>query len=346
MSLEKASIGWSAKQLKVMVTNGKINFDHIVQRSYVWEKERKSHLIESMILGYPIPPIYAKRADGDGTKGSNTYYIMDGKQRLSTIKEYLNDEFELSNLPTITYMDEEKGAECKADVSGLKFSELPEALRDYLNTVMLTVTYFDNLTKEEERELFKRLNAGKPLSVKNKVLASCKDLEKLLEIGEHPIFKDMFSSKALDNKNQVTTIMKIWCMLFMDNLDDISFESKSFNPLLESVTITPSQEDSLKHVLNRAYIVKNLLMKENKRAAKWFMKETHFVSICSFIPTSLDNKTNEEVADFIAEFYYDISNGKTKLAEDYVAACNSGSAKSKNIKIRDNIIADFYNNFF
>lgn len=344
MSLEKASIGWSAKQLKVMVTNGKINFDHIVQRSYVWERERKSHLIESMILGYPIPPIYAKRADGDGTKGSNTYYIMDGKQRLSTIKEYLNDEFELSNLPTVTYMDEEKGTECKADVSGLKFSELPEVLRDYLNTVMLTVTYFDNLTKEEERELFKRLNAGKPLSVKNKVLASCKDLEKLLEIGEHPIFKDMFSPKALDNKNQVTTIMKIWCMLFMHK-DDISFESKSFNPLLESVTITPSQEDSLKSVLNRAYIVKELLMKENKRAAKWFMKETHFVSICSFIPTLLDNKTNEEVADFIAEFYYDI-NSKVSFAETYMATCNSGSAKNRNIKMRDSIIANYYDAFF
>lgn len=35
MSLEKASISWSAKQLKNMIANGKIDFNHIVQRSYV-----------------------------------------------------------------------------------------------------------------------------------------------------------------------------------------------------------------------------------------------------------------------------------------------------------------------
>ena len=108
MSLEKASIVWSAKQLKGMVLNGKINFDHIVQRSYVWERSRKSGLIESMILGYPIPPVFAKRLTGDSAKrGDNTYYIMDGKQRLSTVKEFLNDEFALSDLPPVKYYDDE-----------------------------------------------------------------------------------------------------------------------------------------------------------------------------------------------------------------------------------------------
>lgn len=44
MSLEKANITWTAKQLYNMVKSGKINFDHIVQRSYVWERSRKSGL--------------------------------------------------------------------------------------------------------------------------------------------------------------------------------------------------------------------------------------------------------------------------------------------------------------
>ena len=78
--------------------SGKIDFDHIIQRSYVWEPSRKTGLIESMIIGYPIPAVYAKRiSDGSGKKGSNIYSIMDGKQRLSTIKQFLNDEFALTN---------------------------------------------------------------------------------------------------------------------------------------------------------------------------------------------------------------------------------------------------------
>lgn len=100
MSLEKASISWSAKQLKNMIASGKIDFNHIIQRSYVWERKRKSALIESMIIGYPIPPVFAKRSDdGTGKRGGNIYAIMDGKQRLSTVAQFLNDEFALSDLP-------------------------------------------------------------------------------------------------------------------------------------------------------------------------------------------------------------------------------------------------------
>ena len=125
MSLEKASIVWSAKQLSGMVKNGKINFEHIIQRSFVWERARKSSLIESMILGYPIPTVYAKRIDdGTGKRGSNTYYIMDGKQRLSTVKEFLNDEFALSKLQPITYFDTEKDEDVVVDISEKKFSKI------------------------------------------------------------------------------------------------------------------------------------------------------------------------------------------------------------------------------
>ena len=127
MSLEKANITWTAKQLGVMVKNGKINFDHIVQRSYVWERSRKSALIESMIIGYPVPPIFAKRMDnGTGKRGDNTYYIMDGKQRLSTVKEYLNDEFSLTTIAPITYYDNVTDEDITVNISDKKYSELPE----------------------------------------------------------------------------------------------------------------------------------------------------------------------------------------------------------------------------
>ena len=150
MSLEKSSIVWSAKQLSGMIKNGKIDFNHIIQRSYVWERARKSTLIESMILGYPIPAVFAKRMDdGSGRRGNNTYFIMDGKQRLSTVKEFLNDEFALTKLAPVTYFDTDADKEVEVDISGMKFSELPDGLKDFLNTVTFAVTYFDNLTKEE-----------------------------------------------------------------------------------------------------------------------------------------------------------------------------------------------------
>ena len=242
MSLEKASIVWSAKQLSGMIKNDKINFEHIIQRSYVWERSRKTGLIESMILGFPIPPVFAKRMDdGTGKRGGNIYYIMDGKQRLSTVKEFLNDEFALTNIPSVTYFDEEKDEECVVDISGMKFSELPEALKDHLSTATFNVTYFDNLTKEEERELFKRLNAGKPLSTKARMLASARNIEELLDIGSHKLFDEMLTEKARASKNQVTLVMKAWTMLNHE-VEDISFASKDFNPMIEEVEITDGRK--------------------------------------------------------------------------------------------------------
>ena len=244
MSLEKASIVWSAKQLSGMVKNGKIDFNHIIQRSYVWERTRKSALIESMILGYPIPAVFAKRMDdGSGKRGSNTYFIMDGKQRLSTVKEFLNDEFALSNLAPIIYFDTEEDKEIEIDISGMKFSELPDGLKDFLNTVTFAVTYFDNLTKEEERELFKRLNNGKPLSTKNRTLASAKNIGELLDLGSHKLFEEMLTEKSRQNKNQAVIVMKVWTMLNSE-VEDVSFASKDFNPQIEEAEITDGEKSA------------------------------------------------------------------------------------------------------
>lgn len=344
MSLEKASIVWNAKQLKGMILNGKINFDYIVQRSYVWERSRKSGLIESMILGYPIPPVFAKRLTGDSAKrGDNTYYIMDGKQRLSTVKEFLNDEFALSDLPPVKYYDDETDTECEADLSGKTFSELPEALKSLLLTIPFNVTYFDNLTSDEERELFKRLNAGKPLSAKSRLLASCKDLNSILDIGSHALFKEMLTDKAKESKNQAAIVMKAWCML-NKKIEDVSFESKIFNPLLETVKISDDEKMILREVFDKLKLVHDLLVERgDKKVARKLYTETHLISLIPFVYRSIGAE-DEILADWIADFY----SGKTSASKSvlYNNACGGGSAKHANIQDRHDALEASWQDFF
>lgn len=59
--LKKANISWNARQLSKMIEKGSITFDSAVQRGFVWDDERKSLLIHSMLEGYPIPPMYAAK---------------------------------------------------------------------------------------------------------------------------------------------------------------------------------------------------------------------------------------------------------------------------------------------
>lgn len=346
MSLEKASIVWSAKQLSGMVKNGKINFDHIIQRSYVWERARKSALIESMILGYPIPAVFAKRIDdGSGKRGSNTYFIMDGKQRLSTVKEFLNDEFALSKLTPVTYFDTEEDKEVIVDISEKKYSELPDGLKDYLNTITFAVTYFDNLTKEEERELFKRLNNGKPLSTKNRTLASAKNIEELLDIGSHKLFEEMLTEKSRQNKNQAVIVMKVWTMLNRD-VENISFASKDFNPQIEEAEITDGEKLELVKVFD--YIAnthEELVENQEKDVAKKLYTETHLVSLIPYVKQSMDNGINESMfGEYLINFFKTENDSETYSA--YMEACSNGIARNASVVARHNALGKSYKDFF
>jgi len=63
------------------------------QREYVWSVEQASRLIESIIMGLPIPAIFLARDDSE----EDRYYVIDGQQRLISIKNYYNGEFSLKN---------------------------------------------------------------------------------------------------------------------------------------------------------------------------------------------------------------------------------------------------------
>ena len=339
MALNKANIPLSAQQIKNQVINDKINFNHWVQRGFVWKVDKKSALIESMIIGYPIPPVFAKRNE------DKQMIILDGKQRLSTIASYLNDEFKLSTLNPVTFIDEEENKEVTMDITGKSFSELPLGLQNHLKTVSLSMIYFDNLTAEEEREVFKRLNQGMALSTKSRLLASCTDIESMLGIGSHKLFDEMLSDKAKENKNQVALIMKCWVMLF-DEVGYATFESKDFNPLIENTKITDEEKEVMVKVFDMIADVHEILLgQKEKKVAKKLYTETHMVSLMPFFKEAIEEEVNVEVmADWIVSFY-DTDNKTASVSEEYNDACSNGSAKNSNIVARHEALAGSFNKF-
>lgn len=346
MALQKASIVWSAKQISSMVKNGKINFEHISQRSLVWERARKSNLIESLILSYPVPQIYARRIVGkENKKGDSIYFILDGKQRLSTIKEFLNDEFALTKLSPVTYFDDELDEEVALDITNKRFSELPDGLKDLLNTVTFSIVYFDNLTKEEEKILFRKLNNGKPLSTKSRTLASAKDIETLLDIGNHELFQKMLSDKARSNKNQAVIVAKALTML-NKQVEDISFASKDFNPAIESMEISDREKLELSRAFD--YIVNtHEELKENKEkdVAKKIFTETHMISLVPFVKMAIENGISETMfSEWLVNFFK--TENDSDVYTKYMEASNHGIARTANIVARHNALEESYKEFF
>ena len=59
--MKKSTTPMSCKQFPPAVSGATLWFDNIMQRSYVWEQSRKSELIHSLMCGYPVPFIYARK---------------------------------------------------------------------------------------------------------------------------------------------------------------------------------------------------------------------------------------------------------------------------------------------
>lgn len=145
---------FSLKEIYEMI-NGDEDFDPILdlspdfQRNYVWDRTRKSRLIESILLNIPLPVIYLSR-DSEGK-----YQVVDGVQRLSVINEFFSNGFRLTNLEYLK-------KECEWRYYNNKNAESlhPKFIR-LLRTYQIDCNIIEPSTPVEVKfDIFKRLNTG------------------------------------------------------------------------------------------------------------------------------------------------------------------------------------------
>lgn len=341
--IESSSITWTHKQVMKMIEKGTISFSNVVQRGFVWSKNQMSELVWSVITGYTIPPIFCVRGSTDNEK-IKIFDVLDGLQRCTTMYKFLNDDFALTQLKPIPYLDE-NGEEQSIDISGRKFSELDEELQDIIKDATITVRYFDDLPQDKRVELFRRMNNGKPLSTKSRTLASAKDIETLLDIGSHELFNQMLTDKARANKNQAVITAKTLTML-NNEAENISFLSKDFNPQIESLEISDAEKLELAKVFD--YILnthEELMENKEKDVAKKLFTETHMLSLIPFVKMAMENNINETMfAEWLINFFK-VENDSDTYGK-YMESCSHGVARTSNIVARNKALLESYNGFF
>ena len=120
-----------------------IVLDPDYQRNYVWKNDKASLLVESILLNIPIPVIYASE-DNNGK-----WVIVDGLQRLYSLKRFFNNEFKLVGLETLS------------ELNGKKFSNLDPYIQNKLSRGELRIIVLQNDSDENiQFDIFMRLNRG------------------------------------------------------------------------------------------------------------------------------------------------------------------------------------------
>lgn len=132
--------------------SGKINYKPYFQRNYVWDDEKATYFIESILLGTEIPPLVLFQ-----TKTDNE--VIDGRQRYETIERFLKDKFILK----------EEGLKSLKSLAGQRYSLLDDAIKETFENTRLrilqcSVVNEPTLSEEKEdkikKEIFRRYNSG------------------------------------------------------------------------------------------------------------------------------------------------------------------------------------------
>lgn len=133
---------FSVSSLIGMMEKGDVTIPEF-QRRYVWSDRQASRLIESLIIQCPIPVIYLNQEKDE------TFSVIDGNQRLNSLKRFLTDAFSLVGLTSYP------------ELTGLKYSQLDRRIQRHISNRVLRCTVILKETHPQVKfDVFERLNSG------------------------------------------------------------------------------------------------------------------------------------------------------------------------------------------
>ena len=190
------------------ICNGGLDLQPNYQRGFIWSPEFKNKLIYSVIKKYPIGSISIRELNSQNDKGA-LQEVVDGQQRLTTLYNFINDEYRISGeitkmiaLDICNYLEgscvDKKLTALRKKMHNkggftLKYSDLPEVIKNNIQAYPLATVSISNSSEEEIAEYFRFLQnqevlrAGEiinsiPETCLQKYLDKIQDLDKLMNI--------------------------------------------------------------------------------------------------------------------------------------------------------------------
>lgn len=212
----RTTLNWTVKNLKSMY-DGKhtLQMDHVIQRqSGQWDGDRlkKSLLIHSIFANYPVPPVYClKEAISEK---DYSYSILDGKQRLTTIFDYIDGRYPLdTETPSVTIDD------TAYELGGKYFTDLDIECQQELLRFKFTIYGFEDADDDLIEEIFFRLNNSTPLSKPQKAMPLCgvENAKFIKSILSDRFFSDICQFSALQRRKSDDMCTLLQSMMLLDN---------------------------------------------------------------------------------------------------------------------------------
>ena len=312
-NLDKHTVSWLSRQ----DAEGKLNKNISIQRKEIWDAEKKSNLIVSLLLDIPIESLLYEEAE------DTSFNVLDGKQRTLSLCAFVEDKFALSPKIRLKELDGQQLVDkC--------FSDLPEAMRNRILDYELSISVLRPLEEDERATVFFMRNQAAVLSKMDlsRVLLGEKSLDALQKICMHPFLQDKIKlTEPARRKNEDLLVLLQYILL--DKRPDAGFSGAEIMTLCDDINAGEIDLDSIGFTALLDYLDAAF------PAKRQYFKKAH-IPVALHVAKQAMAKGVSAV-DFCARlddfFAYLDPEG------EYMAACKSGSAKRANVQTRVRIMS-------
>lgn len=297
-----------ANQIKPSVTNPtiadiyekiddkKLDLSPDFQRKFVWTQDHQEEFLDTILNGFPFPEIYVCQGKVDTKKMRTFQKVIDGQQRLTTITNYIENNFDKPLKKVKSY------------------DELTEEEREDFLSYQIVVRDIGRVAEPLVREIFRRINLTKfkleDIEIQNaiydgKFIQTAKELTNEIELSEFGVFHDSEFTRMADVHFFLQVMSTLERGGYYQGDKELERCVEEFNEEFENYHRIKSS------ILNSFSIIRKLSLPID---SIWFRKSNFFtlaveIAIAGIVPKDFKEK--------LAEFENNVIKNRHNNSNDY-----------------------------
>jgi uncharacterized protein with ParB-like and HNH nuclease domain len=319
------------RQLFDMIQEKMIDVSPEYQRHFIWDNIRQSQLIESLLLGIPVPSLFM------ATNKDSSWEVIDGLQRLTTIVNFIGDEMTIKKINPNCSRLKIAGLEKLDQLNGYNYEDLPKSIQLMFMTRPLRVTVLNDRSDFEVRyDLFERLNTGgvtlHPQEIRNCIyLGRFKDFIENCSKNKDFLNTVKMTGNSERTGNREELVLKFFAY-FEDRSHFVHSVKEFLNEYMAKKTASFKEENLFKELFEQTFSLLNKLLPDGivrgnrKNITPLILYEAIAVGVADIITAGIivqitaDKLTNLLDDETLKRLTTGATNSRNKLFEriDYV----------------------------
>lgn len=297
--------------------------DDTFQRKLVWTEKQKVRLIETILIGYPMPELYLWQQPANAETGDQRRSIVDGQQRLTTMRQFVANEWPLRK----SYLDSDNRGK---PFSGKLWKDLADSDKQAFWDYVVNIRIIPNgITRDTIISLFKRLNETdkslNPQEIRNAEFNG-KLIKAAEEITAFTFWEkyDVFSAAQIRRMADIEFASSLLVFLRRGSVQE---NNKLLNEMYDLYNDKYPESKSDTKEVSEFLVWLDEIIEKNPHTEDMLTKPVHIFTLFGVKKASSSNSklrsklTGAKIADFVSS--YELGKQKNGAIEQYREAAQA-----------------------